>query len=112
MQELVPVILEYWYVAIPEMIYLAFLGMSLIGPAGVLLVPVYLALLMFFPEAAIIAVGAVVLRHIIVIVFKSFAGDAIAKSKKQSGEEEYRGIPKLSGDSKDVQDVLDKLKGR
>ena len=112
MQELIRVILEYWYVTIPEMIYLAFLGMSLIGPAGVLLVPVYLALLMFFPEAAIIAVGAVVLRHIIVIVLKGFAGDALAKRKKSGGGEEYKGIPKLSGDSSAVQDVLDKLKDR
>ena len=99
-----------WYVVIPEILYAVFAGFCFFGPGGVIGLLLYAVAFIFAPKFTMTAVGVIMAVHLFFFLGKGFIGDRIAEKKKPNESEEYRGIPKLSGDSADVQKALDRNK--
>ena len=102
--------LAYWYIVIPELLYAVFAGFCFFGPGGLLGLTLYAAAFFFAPEGAMAVMGAVMAVHLVLVLLKSAAGDIFSGSKKADEAEEYKGVPKLSGDSGDIQKALDRNK--
>lgn len=48
--------------------------------------------------------------HFAVFAVRGFIGDRLADVKKPGEGQEYQGVPKLSGDSREIQEALDRSK--
>ena len=110
LEVLLKMIVANWYFVIPELAYVFFAGFCFFGPGGALGVLLYLALFIVNSRVTMIVTGVIMAVHFIVFAVKGFIGDRIADSKRPEEGQEYLGVPKLSGDSKDIQDALDSHK--
>ena len=107
-REMFEAILAYWYITVPEIAYILFMGFSFIGPVSVFICALYVILFAFFPKEVMIAVGAVIAVHAAFILIKSFIGDRFAKRKQADEKEEYKGVPKLVRDHGKEEKISDK----
>ena len=112
MAELLANMSAYWYIVIPELLYAAFAGFCFFGPGGAAGLLLYIILFLFFPVPAMTITGVVMAVHIALVLGKGLIGDRIAEKKKPDETEGYGGVPKLSGDSSDIQEALDKIEER
>ena len=87
--------LEYWYITVPQIIYMIAAGIAFIGPLAWVPCVAYLLAFTISPKTAMLAAGAVMAAHGAIWFLKGFIGDRLAARKKADEDEEYKGVPKL-----------------
>ena len=100
----------YWYVVLPEVLFLGFLGFRFIGPWTAVLIAAYFVGLLVAPAETMAFVAAMIIVGAVILMVRNIAGDIVSKKKEAEEYNASNGVPKLSGQNKDVQDALDEMK--
>ena len=100
----------YWYVVIPEIIFLLVIGMRFAGPWALVLVAGYFIGLVINPAVTMSLVATLILIDAAYLLIRNVTGDIIAKNKEPESDSASNGVPRLSGQNKDVQAALDEMK--
>ena len=103
---------DLWYITAPEVLYITYLAVRMAGPWGLIVWPLYCFGIMAAPPATMILVGAVLVIRIIIVLFRSVAGDQIARNKEGEMDNGANGVPRMTGENKETQEALDKLKNK
>lgn len=99
---LVPFVNEYWFITIPEVLYLMYLWFVLLGPNGLILItiPIYSGFLLYQQVPTMVVVGVIMAIHILYVLCREIAGDKLAREKTGTANHDAAGIPRMAADSR------------